>query len=72
MERKTEHFFDWDKLNTQKVMNQIWQHPQEMEKIIKYVAEKVEHFAEFRVKKDHLKEDYDNAVQDLYAEYMRE
>lgn len=70
MERKTEHFFDGDKLSYQKLMTQLSQHPQEMENIMKYVIGKVEHFTEFRVKKDHLKEKYDHKLKDLYAEYM--
>ena len=72
MERKTEDFFDWDKLNKSKVMQQISQHPDQMEKIIDYVIEKVEHFTEFKVKKEHLKEKYDHKLKDLYAEYMTE
>ena len=72
MERKTEHFFDWDKLNMTKVMQQISQHPDQMEKIIEYVIWKVEHFTEFRTKKEHLKEKYDHKLKDLYAEYMEE
>lgn len=72
MERKTEHFFDWDKLNMSKLMSQLQQHPQKTEEILNYVFEKVEHFTEFKVKKHHLKEDYDMAVEHLYAEYMKE
>lgn len=72
MERKTEHFFDWDKLNMTKVMQQISQHPDQMEKILEYVIWKVEHFTEFRTKKEHLKEKYDHKLKDLYAEYMEE
>ena len=72
MERKTEHFFDGDKLSYQKLMTQLSQHPQEMENIMKYVIGKVEHFTEFRVKKEHLKEKYDHKLKDLYAEYMEE
>lgn len=72
MERKTDHFFDGDKLNTQKLMTQISQHPDQMESIINYVVEKVKHFTEFHVKKDHLKEKYDHKMKDLYAEYMSE
>lgn len=72
MERKTDHFFDGDKLNMQKVMNQISQHPDQIEHIMKYVVEKVEHFTEFNVKKEHLKEKYDHKMKDLYAEYMKE
>lgn len=72
MERKTEDFFDWDKLNMQKVLNQISQHPDHMDKIITYVVEKTKHFTEFEVKKEHLKEKYDHKMKDLYAEYMTE
>ena len=72
MERKTEDFFDWDKLSMQKVMQQFSQHPDKMDQILNYVVEKVEHFTEFRVKKEHLKEEYDHKLKDLYAEYMTE
>ena len=72
MERKTEDFFDWDKLSMQKVMQQFSQHPDKMDQILNYVVEKVEHFTEFRVKKEHLKEKYDHKLNELYAEYMRE
>ena len=72
MERKKEHFFDGDKLNFDKVSSQIQQHPDKMTEILKFVVEKVKHFTEFHVKKDHLKEDYEDAVKDLYAEYMED
>lgn len=72
MERKTEDFFDWEKLNKQKVMTQFSQHPDKMDQILDYVVEKVEHFTEFRVKKEHLKEKYDHKLNELYAEYMKE
>lgn len=72
MERKKEDFFDWDKLNKQKVMTQFSQHPDKMDQILDYVVGKVEHFTEFRVKKEHLKEKYDHKLKDLYAEYMEE
>ena len=72
MERKTEHFFDWDKLNISKVMQAFSQHPDQMDKIVEYVVDKVKHFTEFEVKKEHLKEKYDHKLKDLYAEYMEE
>ena len=72
MERKTEDFFDWDKVNMNKIMTQMSQHPDKMDQIIKYVIEKNEHFTEFKVKKEHLKEKYDHKLKDLYAEYMTE
>lgn len=72
MERKTEHFFDGDKLNMQKVMKAFSEHPDQMDKIVEYIVSKVKHFTEFEVKKDHLKEKYDHKLRDLYAEYMGE
>jgi transcriptional regulator NrdR family protein len=72
MERKSEHFFDGDKLNMSKVMSQISQHPDKMEQIMTYVIDKVKHYTEFEVKKEHLKEKYDHKMKDLYAEYMTE
>lgn len=71
MERKTEHFFDWENVSLTKLMTKLQQYPQEAEKILDYVFKKIEHFTEFKVKKEHLKEDYDAALQDLYSEYMK-
>lgn len=72
MERKTSDFFDWDKLNMSKLMQHLSQHPDKMDQIIGYVVEKVEHFTEFKTKKEHLKEDYDRDLEHLYGEYMKE
>lgn len=72
MERKPEQFFDGDKPSIIKIMQTLQQYPQEAEKIMDYVLEKTQHFTEFRVKKEHLKEKYDHKLKDLYAEYMKE
>jgi len=72
MERKTEHFFDGDKPSLSKIVSKLQQYPQDAEQIIDFVIEKVEHFTEFRVKKEHLKEKYDKKLRDLYADYMKE
>ena len=72
MERKTEHFFDGTEPSMTKIVQKLQQYPQEAEKIIDYVIKKVEHFTEFRVKKEHLKHKYDKKLQELYAEYMTE
>ena len=72
MERKTEHFFDGDQPSMTKIMQKLQQYTQEAEAIMNYVLEKVEHFTEFRVKKEHLKHKYDKKMQELYAEYMSE
>ena len=62
MERKTADFFDWDKVNMSKVMQQFSQHPDKMDQIMDFVINK----------KEHLKEKYDHKLKDLYAEYMEE
>ena len=72
MERKTADFFDWDKVNMSKVMQQMSQHPDKMDQIIEYVIKKVEHFTEFETKKEHLEEKYQHKLNELYAEYMKE
>ena len=53
-------------------MQQFSQHPDKMDQIMDFVIKKVEHFTEFRTKKEHLKEKYDHKLKDLYAEYMEE
>lgn len=72
MERKTEHFFDGDTLNISKVISEFSQHPDQMDKILNFVVEKVIRKTEFRVKKEHLKEKYEHKMQKLYAEYMKD
>ena len=72
MQRKTEHFFDGEEPSITKIMQKLQQYPQDAEKILDYVIEKVEHFTEFRVKREHLQEKYDHKLNELYAEYMRE
>lgn len=72
MERKTDHFFDGEKLNMNKLLTQIQQHPQNLEEIINFVVKKVQHFTEFWTKKQYLKDRYDHKLQELYAEYMQE
>ena len=72
MERKTEHFFDWEEPSITKIMQKLQQYPQDAEKIMDFVIEKVEHFTEFRVKKEYLKHKYDKKLMELYAEYMTE
>lgn len=72
MERKTDQFFDGDKVSLSKIITMLQQYPQDAERIMDFVFKKIEHFTEFRVKKDHLKEKYDHKMKDLYAEYMSE
>lgn len=72
MERKTEHFFDWDEVNMWKVTSMLQQYPAQWEQILQFVMEKLVRKTEFKVKKEHIKEKYDHKMQKLYAEYMKE
>ena len=72
MERKTEHFFDWDDVNMWKVTSMLQQYPAQWEQILQFVMEKLVRKTEFKVKKEHIKEKYDHKMQKLYAEYMKE
>jgi len=68
----SEKFFNWDEVSYDKLLTELRNNPWEHESILKYVIEKVKHFTEFKVKKEHLKHKYDKKLNELYAEYMRE
>lgn len=72
MEMSTERFFDWENVSMAKLLTELKMNPNETENILKYVIGKVEHFTEFKVKKEVLKHKYDKKLQALYAEYMME
>ena len=67
-----ERFFNWDEVSYDKLLTELRNNPWEHESILKYVIDKVKHFTEFKVKKEHLKHKYDKKLNELYAEYMRE
>lgn len=50
----------------------IMQYPNNTEEIIKFIKYKIENFAEFKVKMEMLKKEYDQSVMELYAHYMKE
>ena len=67
-----ERFFDGENVSYPKLLTELRNNPGEHETILKYVIDKVEHFTEFKVKKEVLKHKYDKKLNELYAEYMRE
>ena len=72
MELKTEQFFKNNELDVKSTVQMIMQYPNNTEQIIKFIACKIEHFAEFKVKMEILKQEYDQNVMELYAHYMKE
>ena len=69
---KTEQFFKNTDLDIKSTVHMIMQYPNNTEEIVKFVACKIKHFAEFEVKMEMLKKEYDHRIQELYAEYMKE
>lgn len=72
MELKTEQFFKNTDLDIKSTVQMLMQYPNNTEEIVKFVACKIKHFAEFEVKMDMLKKKYDQNVMELYAEYMKD
>lgn len=81
---KTEQFFKvrdahesgsqplWHELDVKSTVQMIMQYPNNTEEIIEFIKYKIEHFAEFKVKMEMLKKEYDQSVMELYAHYMKE
>lgn len=69
---KTEQFFKNNELDVKSTVQMIMQYPNNTEEIIKFINCKIEHFAEFKVKMEMLKKEYDQNVMELYAHYMKE
>ena len=72
MELKTEQFFKNNELDVKSTVQMLMQYPNRTEEIVKFVACKIKHFAEFDVRMEMLKKDYDQNVMELYAHYMKE
>lgn len=72
MELKTEQFFKNNELDVKSTVQMLMQYPNQTEKIIEFVACKIKHFAEFHIKMEMLKKEYDQNVMELYAHYMKE
>jgi chromosome segregation and condensation protein ScpB len=72
MPMTTERFFDGQNVSMAKLLTELKMNPNETEEILKYVMDKVKHYAEFEAKKECLKHRYEHKLQKLYAEYMQE
>jgi len=70
MELKKEMFFtDDDKIDAKNVANMILQHPNDWEKIIKFIGELMTDELEFKYEKKWLKEKYHHDLRELHEKY---
>lgn len=69
---KTEQFFKNNELDVKSTVQMIMQYPNNTEEIIKFINCKIKHFAEFKVKMEILKKEYDQSVMELYSHYIKE
>jgi len=69
---KTEQFFKNTELDVKSTVQMLMQYPNNTEEIVRFIACKIKHFAEFEVKMEMLKKEYDQNVMELYAHYMKE
>ena len=61
-----------NELDVKSTVQMIMQYPNNTEEIVRFIACKIKHFAEFEVKMEMLKKEYDQSVMELYAHYMKE
>jgi len=70
MELKKEMFFNADdEIDAKNVANMILQHPNDWEKIIKFIGELMTDELEFKYEKKRLKEKYHHDLRELHEKY---
>ena len=70
MELKKEMFLNEDdELNTKAVVDMIVQHPNEWEKIMKFIGDLMTDELEFKYEKKWLKQKYHHDMRELYEKY---
>ena len=69
MERKREHFFDWDELNIDRVVEEIQKDPYQARSIMEFIRDEMYKEEEFKEKLKELDEDHKKKEKELYEEY---
>ena len=69
MELKRELFFDGENILDKNIINAVVQHPQEMEKILRYVFDEIKSLWEYMGKKVALEEEHNKKLHMLKEEY---
>lgn len=72
MERKREHFFDWDELSVDKVVEEISKDPNQARSIMEFIRDEMNKEEEFKEKLAELDKDHKEKEKELYKEYWME
>lgn len=72
MERKREHFFDWDDLSIDKVVEEIQKDPYQARSIMEFIRDEMNKEEEFKQKLHELEDEYEEKKEELHKEYWIE
>ena len=72
MERKKEHFFDWDELSIDKVVEEISKDPNQARSIMEFIRDEMNKEKEFEEKLAELHKLHKEKEKELYEEYGME
>lgn len=72
MERKKEHFFDWDELSIDKVVEEISKDPNQARSIMEFIRDEMNKEEEFKEKLAELHRHHKEKEKEIYEEYGKE
>lgn len=72
MERKKEHFFDWDELSIDKVVEEINKAPSQARSIMEFIRDEMNKEEEFKKKLAELHKLHKEKEKEIYEEYGKE
>ena len=72
MERKREHFFDWDELSIDKVVEEINKDPNQARSIMEFIRDEMNKEEEFKEKLAELHRHHKEKEKEIYEEYGKE
>ena len=72
MERKREHFFDWDELSIDRVVEEIQKDPYQARSIMEFIRDEMNKEKEFEEKLAELHKLHKKKEKELYEEYGME
>lgn len=72
MERTREHFFDWDELSIDRVVEEIQKDPYQARGIMEFIRDEMNKEEEFKEKLEELNKHHEKKKKELYEEYGME
>ena len=72
MERKKEHFFDWDELSIDRVVEEISKDPNQARSIMEFIRDEMNKEEEFKEKLAELHRHHKEKEKEIYEEYGKE